>query len=179
MTELGIDYLESDGPGPGITDLPSAIEQPPAGERVGAMAVDVELPGFQLEHVESFLKGTGAGIHLLLGQNEREWLMTKADLERMAPPLERIANRWEPALRLSPYADPLLFTYGSVLYVWRNALAVQRRKKDQAAKAAAGAHYEYPDGAGAPEDDLTDVDEPAGGPGSAYFPESPRAARSI
>lgn len=178
MTELEIDYLESDGPGPGVTELPSAIEAPPGDQRAGEMAVDVALPGFELEHIEAFLKGTGAGIHLLLGQNDREWLMTKADLERMAPPLERIANRWEPALRLSPYADPLVFTYGAVLYVWRNALAMQRRKKDQAANAPGGAVYEYSD-AGAQEDEVVDSEEPAGGPDGAYFPESPRAARSI
>jgi hypothetical protein len=176
VSELEIDYLEP-GAGPGITELPEVLDAPPAGERI-AGAPDPGLPGWELEHIEQFLKGTGAGIHLLIGQDERDWLMTKADLERMAPPLTRIANRWEPALRLSPLADPLLFTYGAVLYVWRNALEMQRRKKDLAAAAPedAGAHYEYPDDA---DGDADVGEEQSGAPRSAYFPESPRARRSI
>jgi len=176
MSEVEIDYLEN-GAGPGVTELPSAVEQPADTSRVDV--VEPEFPGWDLEHIESLLKGTGAGVHLLLGQNEREWLMTKADLERMGPPLTRIANRWQPALRLSPLADPLLFSYGAVLYVWRNALAMERRKKDRlAAAAAGGAHYEYGPGEdGEPEV----IDDEAGGqpPATAYFPESPRAGRPI
>lgn len=180
MAEVEIDYLEETG-GPGITELPSEVDAPPAQTRLGVEGGDLAAyPGWELEHVEQFLKGTGAGIHILLGQGERDWLMTKADLERMAPPLTRIANRWEPALRLSPLADPFLFTYGAVLYVWRNALIMQRAKKDKQAADAVepDARYEYAgeeDDVGG-EDELPDVDD--GGP-RPYFPDSPRAARSI
>ena len=171
--ELEIDYLEN-GTGPGITELPSGIERP-AAEPPAGVVIDAP-PGWEQDHIEQMLKGVGAGVHLLLGQNEREWLMTKEDLERMAAPATRIANRWQPALALSPYADPVLFSYGAVLYVWRNALAMERRKKDQrAAEPAAGPQYDY--GAEEPQPDVQDAGEPTGR--SAYFPESPRAARSI
>lgn len=170
--ELEIDYLEN-GSGPGITELPSSIERPPAeGER--GVVLDAP-PGWEREHIEAMLKGIGAGVHLLLGQNEREWLMTKEDLERMAPPATRIANRWEPSRRASEYADPLLFSYGAVLYAWRNALTMKRRQKDQRAAApVSDATYEYPD-------DVVDAGDDAGeAPGRApYFPESPRAGGSI
>jgi len=172
--ELEIDYVEN-GTGPGITELPSGVETPP-GDAARGVVLDTP-PGWEQEHIEQMLKGIGAGVHLLLGQNEREWLMTKEDLERMGPPATRIANRWEPALRLSPYADPVLFTYGAVLYVWRNALTMERRKKDQRAAAApiSDAQYEYPDEGGDAEVGDT-VEVPGRAP---YFPESPRAGRSI
>lgn len=179
MSEIEIDYLE-DGAGPGIAELPEHVEQPGGETRIGVDGDDLALyPGWDEEQIEQFLKGFGAGVHMLIGgQSERDWLMTKADLERMAPPLTRIANRWEPAVRLSPLADPILFSYGAVLYVWRNALAMQRAKKERAAaeQAAGGAAYEYgPEVDVDGEDELAGDDLPSRGP---YFPESPRAARS-
>ena len=175
MPELEIDYLEN-GRGPGITELPSSVEMPPADAARGVV-LEPELPGWDEEHIEQMLKGMGAGIHLLLGQNEREWLMTKEDLERMAPPATRIANRWEPSLRLSPYADPVMFTYGAVLYTWRNALTMERRKKDARAAAGPAVGEAFYDDGGDAGDAGKPVEAPAG-ERTPYFPDSPRAARS-
>src|SRR5438552_7326064 len=113
-----IDYLEDSGPG--IPDLPQtpAPALPPGAEPAPAAGP----PGWEQDTIETFLQGTGAGIHMLIGQTERDWLMTEADLKRIAPPLTRICNRWEPALRLSPAADPLLVAHGFALYGWRSAL---------------------------------------------------------
>jgi hypothetical protein len=123
-----IDYLE-DVRGPGIADLPEHVDRPPETD-VGGEQVP-QYPGWDLETVATFLQGTGSGIHMLIGQTERDWLMTKKDLERIAPPLTRIANRWEPALRLSPVADPLLVAHGFALYGWRSALERKRALRDQ------------------------------------------------
>jgi hypothetical protein len=122
-----IDYLEESGPG--IPELPEAAapapELPPGGD-----PATIGLPGWEQETIETFLQGTGAGIHMLIGQTEKDWLMTEQDLKRIAPPLTRICNRWEPALRLSPVADPLLVAHGFALYGWRSALERRRALRD-------------------------------------------------
>lgn len=184
MSEIEIDYLEP-GPGPGVVELPEHVDEPGAQTRVGVDGEDLALyPGWELDQIEIFLKGIGAGVHELIGQTERDWLMTKADLERMAPPLTRIANRWEPAVRLSPLADPILFTYGGALYTWRNALAMQRARKERRAaeEATGGAGYEYsPPGEDAAVGSELELAGDVGLPArqQPYFPESPRAQESI
>lgn len=123
-----IDYLEESG-GPGISELPERVEIP-ADDVAGAQEVP-QYPGWDQETIEVFLKGTGVGIHQLIGQTEKDWMMTEKDLERIGPPLTRIANRWEPALKLSPIADPLLVAHGMALYGWRSALEAKRAQRDR------------------------------------------------
>jgi hypothetical protein len=164
-----IDYLEESGPG--IPELPEgpAADQVPA----GAIAeIPPSYPGWEPETVEQFLKGTGYGIHMLIGQAENDWKMTETDLERIVPPLTRICNRWEPALRLSPIADPLLVAHGFALYGWRSALERQRALKDKQAgqRPATGERYERA-GGDVDEDQAEDLDlgELAHEP---YFPDN-------
>jgi hypothetical protein len=121
-----IDYLEQ-ARGPGIPELAAGDRDTPAPPEELEPSL---YPGWDLETIETFLSGTGAGIHMLIGQTEQDWLLTEKDLERIAPPLTRIANRWEPALRLSPVADPLLVAHGMALYGWRSALEMKRAKRD-------------------------------------------------
>ncbi len=177
MSEIEIDYLEQ-GPGPGVTELPSDVQEPPASSRLGVEEGELALyPGWNPQQIDAALKGFGAGVHMLIGQTERDWLMTKEDLERMTPPLVSMLNRWEPSLKLSPLADPILFTYGAVLYVWRNALIDARARKEKAAQLTPREHYDYT--GGVPDEVEFDVDgQPAGERPEPYFPESPRAARS-
>jgi hypothetical protein len=133
-----LEYVEERGPG--ILELPESSEQPPAAE--GPPEAQL-YPGWELEHIEQFLKGTGAGIHFMIGAAENDWRMTEEDLERMAPPLTRIANRWQPALRLSPIADPALFAHGAFLYAWRSMLERKRALYDaERQEPEPGAAYE-------------------------------------
>lgn len=138
-----IDYLEETGPGiPELPEGPLHDELPPTG------VVEAPVyPGWEQDSVEAFLKGAGLSVHMVIGQSENDWKMTSADLERIAPPLTRIANRWEPALRLSPYADPILVAHGFWLWGWRSALERQRAVRDKNAgrKPAAGEGYERTD----------------------------------
>ena len=123
-----LDYVE--GAGPGIPELSGA---PPGGvppSPPGLEHPDLERPKWDQETIEQFLRGTGAGIHMLAGVSERDWLMTEKDLERIGPPLTRICNRYEPVLKLAPVADPLLVAHGFGLYGWRSALERQRALRD-------------------------------------------------
>jgi hypothetical protein len=139
MTDLAeVDYLEESGPG--ITELPAAGAVPQPSPLGGEPPP--QYPGWEQETIETFLQGFGSGVHMLIGQSEKDWMMTKKDLERIAPPLTRIANRWEPALRLSPVADPLLVAHGFALYGWRSALERQRALRDQEELVEPGPGYE-------------------------------------
>jgi hypothetical protein len=160
MTDVEFDYLEG-GAGPGVVEIPAdGVSTAPAGEELDAPEV---LPGWQPEAISTFVSGFGAGVHLLIGQTEQDWLMTRKDLERIVPPLTRIANRWEPALKLSPIADPLLVAHGFALYGWRSALEAKRAARD--AELAERERVGYDTGP-APavdvdEDDELDVEIPA------------------
>jgi hypothetical protein len=126
MSVEELQYVEEHGPG--IAELPDGAELPPE-DLDGAPELRL-YPGWELGTVEQFLKGTGAGLHFMIGAAENDWRMTEEDLERMAPPLTRIMNRWEPALRLSPVADPMLFAHGAFLYAWRSMLERKRANYD-------------------------------------------------
>jgi hypothetical protein len=167
-TEL--DYVEEHGPG--IPELPAG---PPIAQDEPEQPVDERaLPGWEQETIEQFLRGTGAGLHMLAGVGERDWLMTQADLERIAPPLTRIANRYEPALRLSPIADPLLVAHGFALYGWRSALERKRAQRDGEEAEPRGDGYERVEAS--EEGDLEGEESAASQNGAApYFPESPLA----
>jgi hypothetical protein len=160
-----IDYLEETGPG--IVELPENAGQPPA-------ALPEEIPPdmrpkWDADTIDTFLQGTGAGIHMLIGQTEKDWLMTKKDLERIGPPLTRLCNRWEPALALAPVADPLLVAHGFALYGWRSALERKRaiRDAEEELDTPAAGYQRTPEAKPAePEVDLEDLDEH-----EPYFPE--------
>jgi hypothetical protein len=126
MTPTDLEYLEDHGPG--IPELPEGAPSP---DGAAGVVEPPQFPGWEQDTIEQFLRGTGAGIHMLIGAAESDWKMTRADLDRIAPPLTRIANRWEPALRLSPLADPFLVAHGFALYGWRSALERQRALRDR------------------------------------------------
>lgn len=136
-------YVETQGPG--IPELPQGATD----EQLTGLRGDVQVPlypGWEEDTVREFLLGAGAGLHLMLSdaEAERSWLMTQEDLRRIAPPLTRIANRWEPALRLSPYADPFLVAKGLALYGWRSALEDARARRDRQLTGAQGDGYARP-----------------------------------
>jgi hypothetical protein len=125
-------YVEDSGPGfdprEQITTEIPAVE-PPAGE-------EPILERWEEATVRTALHGAGEGLHLAIGVGETDWKMTQADLDRIAPPLTRIMNRYEPTARLAPYADPILVAQGAAQYAFRSMVA---RK---AALAARGETYE-------------------------------------
>jgi hypothetical protein len=122
------DYVEEQGPGIHELKSPPAVPET-ALEREDPASL---YPGWEQATVEQFLTGTGHGLHLLLGAGEKDWLMTQTDLDRIAPPLTRIMNRYEPALAASVYADPLLVGWGLGLYGWRSVLQRQAALKARA-----------------------------------------------
>jgi hypothetical protein len=146
---VDIDYVEGNG-GPGILDLGDA-PAPAVGEELDAATQAPIYPGWDEKTIEQFVRGTGAGIHMLAGRAEKDWVMTEKDLERIVPPLTRICNRYEPTLRLSPIADPLLVAHGFALYGWRSALEAKRAQRDAEEEAQAGPGYER---GPAPDEDL-------------------------
>lgn len=150
-----LEYVE--GPGPGIPELPqlSAEELAQQQAQVQGVPPAAEYPGWEREHIDTFLLGLGQGVHMLIGVAEHDWEMTRVDLERIAPPMQRIANRWEPALRASAYADPFMVAYGVTLWAWRSALERARALKDQEAaqeEQGGGARYERAGAQAAPEE---------------------------
>lgn len=171
MSDLEVDYLEERGPG--VAELPAAQDGMVllGGDPAEEEPAPPVYPGWEQETVEQFLMGFGAGTHMLIGAAEKDWLMTRRDLERIAPPLTRIMNRWEPAVRMSPYADPLLVAHGFALYGWRSALERNRALRDQAAEEGEvidGAAYERPRAKQADVEDAGEDDDNDVAPG--YFP---------
>jgi hypothetical protein len=166
---IDIDYLE-EGAGPGIAEIPEDLELRGAAEEEEAAAAQGAevLPGWDQATIEQFLRGTGAGIHMLAGRAENDWLMTEKDLERIAPPLTRICNRYEAVLKLSPMADPLLAAHGFGLWGWRSALEAKRAQRDAEEAEPAGPGYER--GPAPTKDEPPELNELAE-PQATYFPE--------
>ncbi len=164
-----VDYVAEAGPG--IPELPPGE---PVVEQLATEDQTPAYPGWEEETVEQFLKGTGAGLHLLLGAGETDWYMTRTDLDRIAPPLTRILNRYEPSLRASEYADPLLVAHGFGLYGWRSVLAQRQavRRREQAEREQDG----YVEPGQEPEEaqeEVTDAIEVQPGPDD-YIPYAQR-----
>lgn len=174
---IEFDYVEG-GQGPGITELPAGSAADPDTTAAAAAAAEPAILWDQ-ETVEQFLRGTGEGIHMLAGVGEQDWKMTERDLARIAPPLTRIANRYEPVLKLAPVADPLLVAHGFALYGWRSALErqrairdaqIQQRQRDGYDVVGHDPDLEQPEADTESEEPDIDVEG-----GAAYFPDSPRA----
>jgi hypothetical protein len=72
------------------------------------------LPEWEEDTVRALLTLKGRAIHAGIGVAEQDWRYTELDLAAIAPPLTRIANRYEPVARLAKHADPLilLFAFG-------------------------------------------------------------------
>lgn len=169
MSPVEFDYVEETGPG--VVDL---SQVPPEEEQLpleGEVVEPAQL--WEQDTIEKFLQGTGVGLHMLAGVSEKDWLMTKTDLERIAPPLTRIVNRYEPLARLSPYGDPLLVAHGFALYGWRSALERKRALRDAEKELAHGDGYERIQDSAEEEELVVDIDQEPGG--GLAFPESPRA----
>jgi hypothetical protein len=160
------DYVEESGPG--IAELGAAerptLQPPPE--------LLEPIPKWEQATIEQLLKGTGHGIHYLAGVADDDWKMTEEDLERIAPPLTRIANRYNAIQRYAPIADPLLVGHGFVLYAWRSELERQRALRDRrdAPPTGGGDGYER----AAPVERMSDEEEAVleNLERPAYFPQN-------
>ena len=81
--------------------------------------------------IRSKLRVVGMGLHELIGRSEKDWLMTRQDLDNIAPPLTRILNRHEPLRAVAAASDPIDLLIGTGFYTGRSIM--------QAAAAAADA----------------------------------------
>lgn len=142
-----IDYLE-EAHGPGITEIPAELELGAAPEE-DRPEPEVLPPGWDQATIEKFLEGAGAGIHMVAGKGERDWLMTEQDLRRIGEPLTRICNRYEAVINLSGFADPLLVAHGLALYGWRSTLEAKRAQRDAEEEVPQGPTWEH----GPPEEE--------------------------
>lgn len=93
-----------------------------ADEREAAAGPLFELPEIPEDKVRSVLFVGGDGLHAIAGVGEYDWVMTQRDLERIAPPLTRILNRYDAAKVAAGYSDELSVVVGFGLYGWRSML---------------------------------------------------------
>lgn len=107
------------GPGPGFDPSKPPPAAPPAGEEPD---LAVFAPAWEERQVHDWLLNAGDMAHSAWGVAERDWAMTKADLERIAPPLARILNRYEPTRMVAAYSDPAAVAMGMGMYGWRSML---------------------------------------------------------
>lgn len=120
-------------PGPGFD--PEA--QPPA-ELAAAADVPESSEAFEVkweeEQIRGWLLNVGGVGHQAFGIAEHDWEMTEQDLERIAPPLTRIANRYDVSRAAAAYSDPAAVAIGFGMYGWRSA--VERVQAKRAAEEA-------------------------------------------
>jgi hypothetical protein len=79
-------------------------------------------PEVEEERVRQVLFVGGDSIHAAVGVGEYDWVMTQRDLDRIAPPLTRILNRYELTKAVAGYSDELALLMGFGLYSWRSVL---------------------------------------------------------
>jgi hypothetical protein len=92
-----------------------------------------DLVTWEEDPVAGLLGMKGRLLHAAAGAAEADWIYTELDLAAIAPPLTRIANRYEPIRRYATHADPVAVAAGIFAYATRSML--ERRV---AAAAAAG-----------------------------------------
>ena len=90
---LELEYTE--GGGPGIVELPADVQFGGEPAPDDQQALPGEYPGWEQETVEQFLMGLGAGVHMMIGAAEKDWLMTQSASAidfRSAPHFSRSLN---------------------------------------------------------------------------------------
>lgn len=153
-------YVGSTGPGFDAGAAPAA-----APDEVDPAELEAYALGWEQDQVESWLLNAGDMAHAGLGVAERDWQMTKADLERIAPPLTRILNRFEPSRAVAAYSDPAAVAMGFGMYGWRSALersAVTKAEARQEDGASVTPHAPAPAAAPGPQP-VSDLDLDADG----------------
>ena len=114
--------------GPGIPEIPITTGEAQLGdaeevvEGIGEAWIE--------DSVRDHLKLVGDGLHMMLGKDHpTAYKMCQEDLDRIAPPLTRIMNRYESLAQFGVVSDPLLLAEGTVLYAGRSMLQVRAAKR--------------------------------------------------
>lgn len=145
-------YVEPEEMPPAAEGVDAAAEEgtplPLDGELLPAGAPEVRWEG---DAIRQHLQWFGAGLHELVGRGDRDWLMTKADLDRIGPPLERILNRYDTTRAVAAASDPIALAGGTMIYAVRSVLqsaAAQAEAREAAEAMAEGDRAGYVDYSG-------------------------------
>lgn len=116
-----------DDPGPGFNPEEAAAGAEQVRNQEEAEQRQAGLDAFTIEpvaeaKVRAVLFNVGDGVHAVAGVGEYDWVMTQRDLDRIAPPLTRILNRYDTTRAIAAYSDELAVALGVGLYGWRSAL---------------------------------------------------------
>jgi hypothetical protein len=130
------------GAGPGFDAKTPPPEAPTAEETQAAF-----LEEWQEEQLRDWLRNAGALAHAGFGVGQHDWEFVQADLDRIAPPLTRIFNRWQPSRAAAAYSDPAAAGVGFFMYGWRSTVertAVLKQRRDAEERAGAGSVTPHP-----------------------------------
>jgi len=120
----GVEELRyTQGPSPGTVD-----PQPLSEEQQELVDAQIAEEQWEEESVRQHLLMVGEGIHEVWGVAEKDWEMSSRDLNRIAPPLTRILNRYQPTRAVAEYSDPVLLGWGSFMYASRSVLQAKAAK---------------------------------------------------
>lgn len=113
---------------------PEAAPAPPPPPPVDAPLE--QLAEWEETAIRSLLGVKGRVLHAAAGAAEQDWLYTELDLDAIAPPLTRIANRYEPVRRYAGFSDPVMVFIGMAGYATRSL--VEARQAREAAEGDGG-----------------------------------------
>lgn len=145
-SSTGSPYVAGSGPGfdpktpPDIA--PPQHEEQRSGAPAGAGAEWTE--EWDEDKLRSWLTNVGDGLHEAFGIADRDLAMTQKDLERIAPPLSRVLNRYEPTRAAAQFSDPAAVALGFGMYGWRTTLervAAKRAREEHDAHGGAGVAF--------------------------------------
>jgi hypothetical protein len=121
----GSPFVEDPGPGFDAEQAAAGAEQVRQEHEAEARAEGIEsfgIPDVEEPKVRHALFVAGDGLHAAFGVGEYDWLMTQRDLDRIAPPLTRIINRYEAAKIVAGFSDEAAVVMGVGLWGWRSVL---------------------------------------------------------
>jgi hypothetical protein len=121
-------------PGPGFDPTQAGQATDPNGFSSDPPQPVLPIPDVSEDQIRSALANGGDMLHALVGIGEYDLVMTQADLDRIAPPLTRIVNRYEPLQAVAGHSDEAAVAIGFGMYGWRTALerrAVKHARDDR------------------------------------------------
>lgn len=166
-------------PGPAFDAEAAAAEPPPVPPGAAAQEAPAELVQWEEEVIGGLLGMQGRLLHAGAGVAESDWLYTELDLAAIAPPLTRIANRYEPVRQYAKFGDPITLATALISYATRSLLerrsALDALGGDGGTRPIPPAGEETPPAAGAPTPETAPRQAPPGPPPPMQPSEGPAA----